>query len=120
MVGFHGGDHVVDDASLERMHGGRPGMIQMAELRIAAPEFEPPPILKPERDAVLSDRRHLGRAAVHEPETRVVPGPADAVAGPELDVLGTVDLRPAAPGDKVRFPGNGPPSLPSNTTARFA
>ena len=35
MPRLHGGDHIVHRAPLERMHGRRPGMVEMSELRIA-------------------------------------------------------------------------------------
>ena len=59
MVRLHDGDDVVGRAPLEGMHGGRPCTIQVSELRV--PEFEPPPVLKPERDAAPSNRRNLER-----------------------------------------------------------
>ena len=86
-------------------------MVQMAGA--GAPEFESPPILKPERDAVLSDRPHLGRAAVHEPETCVVPGPADAVARAEFHVLDAIGLDLAGPvGEPVWVPNDDRAVLP--------
>ena len=68
MVRFHDGDHVVDRAPLERMHRGRPGMIDVAQLGFFPVQLRRPPVLESERDVILSDRRHLGRAAVHEAE----------------------------------------------------
>ncbi len=56
VVRLHRGDNIVYGASLKRMYRGRPGMIEMAQLRIGAPEFERAAILKPEGDPATFDR----------------------------------------------------------------
>ena len=89
---LHGGDDVVDGAALEGVHGRGPGMVEMAQLRVALAQFQLLAVLKLECDAAVCYRDHLCRAAVHQPQAGVVAGPADAVAGAQLDVLGPVDL----------------------------
>ena len=87
MVRLHRGDHGIDRAALERVHGGGSGAVDMAELRVAGDEVERAPVLRAERNPAVLDRRDLGGAAVDEPEPGIVPGPADAVASPELDLV---------------------------------
>ena len=106
VIGLHHGDHVVDRAPLECMHGRGPGMINVAQLRIVPAQLQHPSVLEPERDAVSVDRGDLGGVAVDE--TGVVAGPADAVAGAQLHPLGAIDLDPAAfRPDLAGPPGNG-------------
>ena len=82
-------------------------MVQMTQLRTAAAELELAPVLELEGDPPVRHRLDLCGAAVDEPEAVVIPGPADAVPGPELDPLGPVDLGAApAPADFRRLPGN--------------
>ena len=105
VIRLHHGNHVVHGASLEGMNGRGPGMVEMAELRSVLAERRHPSVLEPERDSASFDRMNLGGVAVDEPETGIVPGPADAVAGAQLDRLGTVDLDGAAPAaDPARLP----------------
>ena len=53
--GLDRGDHVVDRAPLERMHGGRPGVVEVPELRVARAQVEPASVLQAERDAPVRD-----------------------------------------------------------------
>ena len=55
-------------------------MVKMAKLRIVTAEFELAPVLQSERHPPVPHLGNLGGAAVDEPETVVVAGPADAVA----------------------------------------
>ena len=48
VVGFDRGDHVVDGAALERVHGRGPGPVGVAKLRIAGIDIEGAPFLEPE------------------------------------------------------------------------
>ena len=43
---LHRRDHVVDGTALERMHGRSPGVVEVAELRVPAPELELAPVLE--------------------------------------------------------------------------
>ena len=80
----------------------------MAQLGVAGGEVERAPVLEAERHPAVPHRRDLGRAAVDQPEARVVAGPADAVAGAQLDLLAAVDLDAAgARRDPVGLPGDG-------------
>ena len=107
MTGLHGGDHIVHRAPLEGVHGRGPGMVEMAQLRVAAPEFELLPVLEPEGYPAVCDRFDFGGAAVDQPQPGIVAGPADAVAGAKLDPLGPVDLGAApAPADFAGLPGD--------------
>ena len=66
------------------------------------------PLLQHERHPPVPNPQNLGLAAVAEPESLVVAGPADAVAGAKLDRLCMVDLGSAPPpADLRRLPGNG-------------
>ena len=97
MPRLHRRNHVVDGTALERMDGRGPGMVEMAELRVPASELKPATVLKLERDPPVPDREDLGGAAVDQPEPGIVAGPADAVTGAKLDVLGPVDVGAAPP-----------------------
>ena len=104
---LHGGDHIVDRPALEGVHGGRPGMVEMAQLRVPAAQFELLAVLQLERHPALRGRENLRRPAVDEPEPGIVARPADAVAGAQLDALSPVDLAAAtAPADLSRLPGH--------------
>ena len=81
------GDHVVDRPPLERVHGQGPGPVDMAELWIAHVHGERAPVLGPERHPPVVGRRHLLDLAIDEAEPAITAGPADAVAGAELDAL---------------------------------
>ena len=94
MVRLHRGDHGIHRPALERMHGRGPCPVDMAKLRISGGHIQHPPVSETERHLAASDRRDLGRLAVDEPEAGIVAGPAEAVAGAELDVLTPVDLDP--------------------------
>ena len=73
---LRGDDHVVHGPALERMHGRGPGVVEVAQLRIAPREFQRSPVLQPERHLAVLDG-----AAVDQPEGLVVARPADAVPG---------------------------------------
>ena len=106
MPRLHGGDHIVHRAPLERMHGRRPGVIEMAQLRVVSPELERLAVLQLEGHPAVPDREHLGGAAVHQPQPGIVSGPADAVAGTKLDPFCPLDLAAAAPpADLARLAG---------------
>ena len=55
-------------------------MIEMAKLRIRPARSRVPSVLKTERHPPVPDLGNLSGAAVDQPETGVVAGPADAVA----------------------------------------
>ena len=108
MVRLHRGDHVVDRATLESVHGRCPCVIEMAQLRIAPGQGQLAAFLQPERHSPVPDARDLGGAAVHEPQPGIVAGPADAVPGAKLDPFAAVNLRAApASADFDRFPVDG-------------
>ena len=97
---------------LERVHDHHPCAVDVAELRIARGEIEHAPVLQAEAHPAAHDLRYLGDAAVDEPEAGVVAGPADAVAGTQLDVLAAVDLDAAgARGETVGIPRDRPAVL---------
>ena len=109
---FHRRNHVVHGAALEGVHGPGPGMIEMAQLRIAPAEFERLAVLQAERHAPVRDPEHFRRAAVDQAQPCVVARPADAVAGAELDLLGAVDLAAALrPPTSSGFQATLPPFL---------
>ena len=81
---FHRRDHPVHGAALERVHGRRPGPVDMAQLGIVSGQRQNPAVLQPECDRGFADRRHLRRTAVHQPVPPVVAGPAYAVAAAKL------------------------------------
>ena len=109
MPRFHGGDHVVDGAALEGVHGRGPGMVEMAQLRVVPAEFKGLSALQPERHPPVRDGYNLGGAAVHQPQPGIVAGPADAIAGAKLDAFCPVDLAAApAPADLARPPSDRP------------
>ena len=80
---LHRRDHPVHGAALERVHRGRPGPVDMAQLGIVPAQRQRPAVLQTERNRGFADRRHFRRAAVHQPVRPVVPGPAYAVAACE-------------------------------------
>ena len=59
----------------------------MAELWVARVHVERAPVLEPERHPPVVSRRHLRGPAIDEAEPATVAGPADTVAGAELDAL---------------------------------
>ena len=87
MVGLHRGDHGVRGPALERVHSRGPGLIAMAELRVAGGEIEHAPVVQPERDSPVLHRRDLGGRAVDEPGPGIVACPAEAIAGAEFEIL---------------------------------
>ena len=52
MVRLHDGDDVVDRVSLERMYGGCPSMVDVAQLLVPPAQLQHPPVLEPERGAL--------------------------------------------------------------------
>ena len=64
---LHRRDHPVHGAALEGVHGRRPGPVDMAQLGIVSGQRQRPAVLQPERNRSVADRRHLRRAAVHQP-----------------------------------------------------
>ena len=66
-------------------------MVEVAEPRVAGAQLQHASVLEQERDPPVLHFRHLGGAAVDEPENVVIAGPADAVAGAELDLPVTTD-----------------------------
>ena len=74
------------------MHGRRPSVIQMAQLWIAAFQFEFPLVLESEYYTSAFDGHDLRGPAVDQPQALVVADPADAVAGAQFDVFRTVDF----------------------------
>ena len=72
MAGLYRGDGRVHRAALACVHGGSPGAVEVAELRVAG-DVEPAPILQAEPRPAVSDRCDLDRAAVDEPEPAVRP-----------------------------------------------
>ena len=59
VIRVHRGDHRIDGAALERMHGRGPGAVDVAKLRIARREIEHAPVLETERDPAVAHRRNL-------------------------------------------------------------
>ena len=82
----------------------------MAKLRIARVHLQRASVFEPEGDPAVVDRGRLRALAVHEPQSGVVAGPADAVPGAKLDPLALVDL------DAARTRGD-PAGLPSVSLA---
>ena len=58
--------------ALKRVHGGGPGTVDMAKLRIAGREIQHAPILETEGDAAVTYRRDVGGLAVDVAEGRLV------------------------------------------------
>ncbi len=83
-------------------------MVEMVQMWVALAEFQRPAVAEPERDAVALDPHDFRRVTVEQPEAGVVAGPANAVAGTQLQGLGPVDLdRAALRTDRARPPGPG-------------
>ena len=113
VIRFHRRDHAIDCPSLESVHGGRPGPVDMAQLQIVPAQVQRPSVLQAEAHPALPDRGHLCGAAVDQSMRGVVPGPAHAVAPAQLDGVDTVDLHPAGCGrQSARIPGNGSAVFP--------
>ena len=94
-------------------------MVEMAQLRVVLAEFEGLAVLQTERHAPVRNPDDLSRAAVDQPEAGIVAGPADAVAGPELDVLGPMtSLPPRLPPISSGFQATRPPLPSASSTAR--
>ena len=109
MPGLHRRDHVVHGAALEGVHGrgprhGRDGRSCGSPLPSSEGLAVPPGGTSPRPFATLSTS---AVRLLTSPRPASVARPADAVARPELDLLGPVDLAATpAPADLLRFPGD--------------
>ena len=81
MVRGHGGDDPVHGPALERVHGGRPGPVEVAELRIAVGESRRRSVLQAEAHAVTVDALHGRGRTVDQAEAGFVARPAHPVTG---------------------------------------
>ena len=83
-------------------------MVEVMRVRIVPSQLQGPTVLEPEGHPAVLNFGDLSGAAVDKTEALFVAGPADAVAGTELDALGAIDLDAAgSTGYLVGLPWNG-------------